>query len=99
MEKYNVWTPINFKYVPVKDNIFTSTWAMKKISSVVNRARMNFHGYDKVDGVHYDSANITSPVTNDIRIKIVLVLVVMAACTTKILDIKLSFLHGKFTEN
>ena len=94
MEKYNVWTPINFKYVPVKDNIFTSTWAMKKISSVVNRARMNFHGYDKVDGVHYDSANIVSTVTDDTIAKIVLVLAIMIAWTTKIIDVKLLLLHG-----
>ena len=33
MKKYNVWTPIKLKDVIAKENIFASTWAMKKKTS------------------------------------------------------------------
>ena len=65
----------------------------------MHRARLNDRGYEKFDGVHYDSANIASPVTNDESIKIVSVLTIMSAWTTKILDVKGALLHGEFTEN
>ena len=99
INKYNVWTPIKWKDVPSEAKILTSTWAMKKKSSGVHRARLNARGYEKADGFNYDRANIASPVTNDISIKIVLVLAIMAAWTTNILDVKGALLHGEFTEN
>ena len=72
---------------------------MKKKASRVQREKMNATGYEQVDGVNYDSANIESPVTNDMIPKIVLVLKTMAAWTANILDVKLLFLHGGFNEN
>ena len=51
-------------------------------------------GYEQVDVVHYDSANIVSTVTDDTITKIVLVLAIMIAWTTKIIDVKLLLLHG-----
>ena len=99
MKKYNVCTPIKLKDVPAESKILTYTWDIKKKISRVHIARMNARGYEKIYGVNYESANISSPVTNDKSIKIVLVLVIIAACTTKVLDVKGSFLHGEFTEN
>ena len=87
------------KDVPPKANILTPTCATKKKSSGVHRERLNACGYEQVDGVNYDSANIESPVTNYIITKIVLVLKIMAAWTTNILDVKVLFLHGGFNEN
>ena len=72
---------------------------MNNKSSGVHRARLNARGYDQVDGVHYYSANIASPVTNDMSIKIVLVLEIMTAWTTKVIDVKVAFLNEGFTEN
>ena len=65
----------------------------------MHRARLNARGYDQVDGVHYYRANISSPVTNDMSIKIVSVLEIMSAWTTKVIDFKVAFLNEGFTEN
>ena len=68
MKEYDVWTPTKLKNVPAEAKSLTYTWDMKKISSGVNRAGLYDRGYNPVDGVHYDSANIPSPVTNDMII-------------------------------
>ena len=65
----------------------------------MNRARLNACEYEKFYGVHYDSTNATSPVTNNISIDIVLVMKIMAAWTTNILDVKRELLYGSFNEN
>ena len=65
------------KDVLAEAKILTSTWSMKKKSSGVHRARLNTCGYDQLDEVHYVSADIISPVNNDMIIKIVLVLAIM----------------------
>ena len=49
--------------------------------------------------MNFESANIESPVTNDMITKIVLVLKIMEAWTANILDVKVLFLHGGFNEN
>ena len=72
-----------FEEVPVKDvkpgtKIITSTWAMKKKASGRYRARLNARGFEQQEGVHYDPEQISSPVTNDATIRIVLVLMIMA---------------------
>ena len=65
----------------------------------MNRGRLNAHGHEKNYEVHYDSDNIASSVTNDMRVKIMLVLEIVAARTTKILDDKGQLLNREFTEN
>ena len=87
------------KDVPAEANILISSWSMKKKASGVNREILNACGYEQVYGVNCNSSNNSSPLTNDTRIKIVLELTIMAAYTTKIIDVKVSFLHGEFTEN
>ena len=88
MKKYNFWTPIKLKGVSAEAKMLTSTWYIKKKSSRVHIARLNDHGYEKVYGVHYDSVIVASQVTNDVRIKTVLVLAIISAWTTKITDVK-----------
>ena len=65
----------------------------------MKRAMMNDHVYEKVDGLHYGSAYISSSVTNDMSIKILLVLTIKTARTTNILDVKGELFHREFTEN
>ena len=60
------------------------------------RARMNMRGYEQVDGEHYDSASISSPVTNDVSVRVLLVLILMANFTAYIVDIHGAFLLGDF---
>ena len=68
MKKYNFWTSIKFKDVSAEANVLTSTWSMDKKFSGLHIARLNTRGYEQVDGVHYYSANIASPVNNDMNI-------------------------------
>ena len=71
---------------------------MKKKSNGVHRAGLNTCCFDQVDEVHYVSSDIVSPVNNDMIIKIVLVLAIMAAQITNIIDVK-GFFYEEFTEN
>ena len=52
--------------------MLTTTWAMKLKSNGDRRARINMRGYEQEDGDHYDSASISSPVTNDVSIRVML---------------------------
>eukprot|EP00979_Chaetoceros_neogracilis_P016407 scaffold7985_cov123-Chaetoceros_neogracile.AAC.1 len=72
---------------------------MKKKANGTYRARLNARGYEQVEGLHYDAANIAAPVTNEMSIRIVMVLALMAAWTAQIIDVKGAFLHGEFDEN
>ena len=58
INKSNVWNPIKLKDVPSEANILTSTCAMKKKASGVQRGRLNACGCEQDDGVNDESANI-----------------------------------------
>jgi hypothetical protein len=47
---------------------------MKKKSNGKYRVILNARGYEQIDGIHFDSTSIASPVTNDATVRIVLVL-------------------------
>jgi hypothetical protein len=79
MLKPNVWKPVLRKNVPERAKILTSTWAMKKKANGTYRARMNARGYEQVDGKHYDKMMKAAPVANEITIRMILVLIVMAS--------------------
>jgi hypothetical protein len=98
MLKHSVWSAILRRDIPMAAKILTSTWAMKKKANGTYRARLNARGYEQVDGVHYESHNISAPVTNDVTIRIVLVLLIMAGWVGELVDIKGAFLHGDFEE-
>lgn len=68
MVKHKVWEAVERNSVPKGAKIITSTWAMKKKSNGVFRARLAARGFQQQDGVHYDSSNTSSPVVNDITI-------------------------------
>ena len=88
MEKYSVWTPKILKDVPAGATVITSAWSMKKKENVTYCARLNVRGFQKVEGVHYDAEYIASPVTNDISIRIVMVLTLMAGWISNIVGVK-----------
>jgi hypothetical protein len=98
MTKHSVWQAILRRDLPAAAKILTSTWAMKKKANGTYRARLNARGYEQVDGVHYDSHNISAPVTNDVTIRIVMVIMIMANWCGELLDIKGAFLHGDFED-
>ena len=89
-----VWKAVKRDNIPSRAKVLTSTWACKLKSNGVKRARINGRGYEQIDGIHYDSSSIHSPVTNDISVRIVLVLALMAGWIGRISDVKGAFLKG-----
>ena len=63
--------------VPPNAKIITSTWEMKNNYNGKYRARLNSRGFEQVEGLNYNESNIASPVTNDMSIRIILVLELM----------------------
>lgn len=98
MKKFNVFKPVRKEDIPKGTKIITSTWAMKKKANGTKRARINARGFEQEAGVHYDPANIAAPVTNDMSIRIMMTLALMANWVTWITDVKGAFLHGEFEE-
>ena len=49
------------------------------------------HGYEQVEGVHYNEDVKAAPVANEIVIRMVLVLIIMASWWAELLDV-----HGAF---
>ena len=97
--KYNVFKPVPIDEVPENAKVLTTTWAMKKKANGTYRARMNMRGYKQIDGEHYDGSSIASPVTNDVSIRIIFVLWIIAGWISHIVDVKGAFLHGEFDNN
>ena len=97
--KYKVFQPVKMKDVPKGSKFLTTTWAMKKKANGTFRARMNMRGYEQEDGIHYDSASIASPVTNDVTIRIMMVLMLMSGWIGYLVDVKGAFLLGEFENN
>jgi hypothetical protein len=61
-------------------------------------ARLNARGYEQVDGIHYDSSTISSPVTNDATIRIIMVLMIIYKWSAQLVDVKGAFLCGNFKD-
>ena len=91
-----VWKAVDRKEVPKGAKMLSSTWAMKKKSNGKYRARINARGFEQIDGKHYNEQDKAAPVVNEITIRIFMVLIVMAAWCTQIVDVKGAFLLGSF---
>jgi hypothetical protein len=98
MVKRQVWRTELKKDVPKGAKIITSTWAIKNKASGRYRARLNTRGYKQVDGRHFDSTNISSPVTNDATIRIVMILTIIFGWTTGLIDVQGAFLCGNLKD-
>ena len=93
-----MWTPRILKDVPAGAKVITSTWAMKKKANGTYCSILDASEFQQMEGVHYDAADIASPVTNDMSIRIMMVLALMAGWIAKIIDVKGAFLHEYFDE-
>jgi len=71
---------------------------MKKKSNGKFRARVNARGYEQIDGEHYDADSTAAPVVNEITIRLVFTLMVMAGWYAEVVDVRGAFLHGEFDE-
>lgn len=73
--------------VPKDVKVVDTTWAMKKKANGTYKARCNVRGFQQIDGKHYDSHHISSPVTNDVTIRVLFVIMMMCAWSAYILDV------------
>jgi hypothetical protein len=97
MLKFGVWEAVRRKDVSAATKIITSTWAMKKKASGTYRARLNAQGFEQREGLHYDGSSISAPpVSNEMVIRVVSVLMIVANWVGEILDVQGAFLHGRF---
>ena len=69
---------------------------MKKKPSGVYRARLALRGFKQKENEQYRKDDKSAPVVNETSIKIVMVLIVLGAWYTKVIDVEGAFLHGYF---
>eukprot|EP00957_Ditylum_brightwellii_P120422 9188222-Ditylum_brightwellii.AAC.1 len=69
---------------------------MKPKASGAKCARLNARGYEQVDGLHCDRHDLSAPVVNDMTVRIVMILTIVAAWTAELLDVQGEFLNGQF---
>lgn len=98
MVKHGVFEPVPVNKIPADTKVISSTWAMKKKSNGVYRARLAARGFEQIDGVHYDSNSKSSPVVTQATIRIFFILAIMAHWAIYILDVRGAFLHGEFED-
>ena len=77
-EKNRYFESVERKDIDPTCTVMTSTWTMKKKASGKFRAWLNARGFEQIEGEHYDPEYMSSPVTNEATIRIVLVLIIMA---------------------
>jgi hypothetical protein len=94
----DVWEATKVTAIPQNVKLITSTWAMKKKSNGTFRARVNARGFMQVPGEHFNSDSISSPVTNEATIRVVMVLSVVFGWANQLVDVKGAFLCGNFQE-
>ena len=81
--------------VPRWDKMPTTAWETK-LKSNKKKSYWTWWGYEQEDGDHYDSASISSTVTNGVSVRVLLVLMIVDKFATYIVDVQGVFLHGAF---
>ena len=51
-------------------------------------------GFEQREGEHYDGSSIASPVTNDVTIRVIMVIMIMAGWIGTLVDVKGAILNG-----
>ena len=95
MLKNNVFEAVDRENIPPGTKVIDSTWACKLKSNGTKHGRLNTRGFKQVDDQSYDSVNIHAPVTKNVTVRLVLVLMVMVGWVAHIVDVKGACLHGK----
>jgi Reverse transcriptase (RNA-dependent DNA polymerase) len=88
MVKSEVWSAVNKGMLNKNDKILTTTWAMKKKANRKYRARINACGFKQKDGLHYNSTNTSSPITNDTTIRIMFTILIQMGWKAYVIDVK-----------
>jgi hypothetical protein len=92
MEENGVFQVTQTCDVPQGAKILSTTWVLKKKANGRRKGRITAQR----DGEHFDATDKASPVVNDITIRIVLTLIVMAGLWAEIVDVKGAFLTAEF---
>jgi hypothetical protein len=98
MVNSRVFEPVKICKVLNGVKLIDTTWAMKKKSSGTLRGRINVRGFKQIDGQHYSGTSISALVTNAMTIRIALTIMLMQSGIAHIVDVKGSFLYGKFED-
>jgi len=98
MIKMGVWEAVPRSEVPKDAKVISTTWAMKKKSNGIFQARVNARGFMQVAVEHYNADSISSPVTNEATIRVVLVLSIIFKWTKELVDVKGAFLCRNFQD-
>ncbi|KAL7579260.1 hypothetical protein ACA910_011419 [Epithemia clementina (nom. ined.)] len=91
-----VFEMVHIKDVPLDADVIDSTWAMKKKASGVYRGWLAGPGFKQHEGKSFDPYDLFAPVVGDITIRVLLVLLLMAMWLAWVVDVKGTFLKGKF---
>jgi Reverse transcriptase (RNA-dependent DNA polymerase) len=84
MEDHQIFTPVEVSYIPSSAKILSTTLGNDKEANGRFKARIIARGFEQVDGEHFDCADKASPVVNDITIRVILSLIVMAGLWAEI---------------
>ena len=74
--------------VPNDAKFLSTTWAMKRKRNGVRMTRLNINGFEQIEHVHYDPSSTASPITNDVTIRVMLTIALMASWIAHIVDMK-----------
>jgi hypothetical protein len=99
MTDHGVFEVVEKSKVPINAKVLSTTWVMKKKASGRYKSRITARGYEQRDGEHFDSSAKASPVVNDITIRIIFTLIVMANFWTEIVDVRGEFLTAELDPN
>jgi hypothetical protein len=88
MKDHGVFEVTQTWHVPKGAKVLSTPWVVKKTANGRRKGRITARGFEQRDGEHFDSSDKSSPVVNDITIRIVLTLIVMAGLWAEIVDVK-----------
>jgi hypothetical protein len=95
--KFGVFEVIPRGELPSGKKLITCAWAIKLKSNGQRRARANARGFEQIDGQHYFSDSISSPVSNPLTVRALLTLCAMnPEWEVSVIDVEGAFLQGKF---
>eukprot|EP00957_Ditylum_brightwellii_P108512 8276728-Ditylum_brightwellii.AAC.1 len=69
---------------------------MKPKPNEIKWARLTARGYEQQDRLHYHSHNLSAPVVNDMKIRMVMTMIIMTGWDTCLLDVNGAFLNRRF---
>jgi len=92
MNDRNIWTIIKKSNMPPERRCVKNKWIFKIKRNGIFRARLVACGCSQIPGVDHDE--FFAPVVNDMTFRILIICIIMANLSAKIVDVETAFLHG-----